>query len=232
MSSEVIVILFEFVAMVLALTVHEAAHAWTASRLGDQTARMLGRVTLNPTKHVDPLGTVLIPLIAMFYHAPLIGWAKPTPVQPRNFVHYKRDSNLVTVAGPVSNLLLAFVCVFLLVVVKHAAPEGLRHIAVAQMMVDGAPGLGVPTGILAPLVLLLYCGLVINSLLFVFNLIPLPPLDGSRILDMYLPPRLSIAYGKIGYFSMIILMGLAYYGFIGMLFAPVFNFFVRILNWA
>jgi Zn-dependent protease len=100
MDQNVILILFQVFALVLAFSVHECAHAWVAWRLGDPTARMLGRVTLNPLKHLDLFGSVLMPLIALVYHWPLIGWAKPTPVTARNFKNYKRDDILVTLAGP------------------------------------------------------------------------------------------------------------------------------------
>src|ERR1035437_10223786 len=98
-------IVFQIIVFLFAISVHESAHAWMASRLGDPTARMLGRVSLNPIKHIDPIGTILLPAIAMITHFPVIGWAKPTPVDPRNFKHYVRDDILVSVAGPVSNFL-------------------------------------------------------------------------------------------------------------------------------
>src|SRR3981189_25990 len=119
MSLNVCVIFFEIVVLILAFSVHECAHAWTAWRLGDPTAKMLGRVTLNPLKHLDPFGSVLMPLIALVYHWPLIGWAKPTPVTARNFKNYKRDDILVTLAGPASNLLLATGALILLIILKH-----------------------------------------------------------------------------------------------------------------
>ena len=118
MDQNVILILFQVFALVLAFSVHECAHAWVAWRLGDPTARMLGRVTLNPLKHLDLFGSVLMPLIALVYHWPLIGWAKPTPVTARNFKNYKRDDILVTLAGPASNLLLATGALILLLLIK------------------------------------------------------------------------------------------------------------------
>src|SRR5207247_321067 len=117
MSQQVVLILFQVVVLILAFSVHECAHAWTAWRLGDPTAKMLGRVTLNPTKHLDPFGSVLFPLIGLVYGGMLFGWAKPTPVTPRNFKHYKRDDILVTLAGPTSNLLSASIALILLVVI-------------------------------------------------------------------------------------------------------------------
>src|SRR5512146_93945 len=114
MTQQHVDIVFQVIVFLFAISVHESAHAWTAWRLGDPTARMLGRVTLNPIKHIDPLGTVVLPLLAMLYHFPVIGWAKPTPVDPRHFRHPVRDDILTSVAGPLSNFLIATASVLLL----------------------------------------------------------------------------------------------------------------------
>src|SRR5438477_870438 len=139
MNQEVVLIIFQVVVLVLAFSVHACAHAWTAWRLGDPTARMLGRVTLNPMKHLDPFGSVLMPLVALVYHWPLIGWAKPTPVTARNFKNYTRDDILVTVAGPVSNLLLATLALVLLLVIKHALPNGTVSVLSAMALAMHIP---------------------------------------------------------------------------------------------
>ena len=139
MNQEVLLILFEFVVLVFAFCIHEAAHAWMANRLGDPTARMLGRITLNPVKHIDPFGSVIMPLISMFYHMPLIGWAKPTPVTPRNFKNYKRDDILVTLAGPASNLFVATSSLLLLLIIKHATADGGRSVLTAVMVAFRIP---------------------------------------------------------------------------------------------
>src|SRR5438270_10142682 len=124
MNQDIVLILFQIVALILAFSVHQCAHAWTAWRFGDPTAKMLGRVTLNPMKHLDPFGSVLMPLLALVYHWPLLGWAKPTPVTARNFKNYKRDDILVTLAGPASNLLLATLALAILLIIKHVVPQG------------------------------------------------------------------------------------------------------------
>jgi Zn-dependent protease len=207
MNQEVLLILFEFVVLVFAFCIHEAAHAWMANRLGDPTARMLGRITLNPVKHIDPFGSVIMPLIAMFYHMPLIGWAKPTPVTPRNFKNYKRDDILVTLAGPASNLFVATSSLLLLLIIKHATADGGRSVLTAVMVAFRIPQAsteGLPT--LFPIALLLYFGVLINLSLFVFNLIPLPPLDGSKVLRHFLPYSVLETYDRIGMFSILILM--------------------------
>src|SRR5580700_3957136 len=124
MSPDVVLILFQVVVLILAFSVHESAHAYVAMKLGDPTAYMLGRVTLNPLKHLDPLGSVIVPLISLVYGGMLIGWAKPCPVTLRNFRHVKRDDILTSLAGPASNLAMASIALVLLVVFKHLVAGG------------------------------------------------------------------------------------------------------------
>ena len=126
-QQEILLKIFEFAILVFSLSLHEASHAWMASRLGDPTARMLGRVTLNPMKHIDPIGTILIPLAMLFlpgFGQFLIGWAKPTPVTTRNFKHITRDDILTTLAGPGSNLLAAIVALIVLVILTKTSTAG------------------------------------------------------------------------------------------------------------
>jgi Zn-dependent protease len=196
MNQEFVLILFQVVVLVLAFSVHESAHAYVAMRLGDPTAYMLGRVTLNPLKHLDPLGSVILPLLALVYHWPLIGWAKPCPVTTRNFRHIKRDDILVSLAGPASNLAMATAALILLIVLKHAGGASAIYaaVAVSQHIPD------VDAGVLPmfPVAMLLYYGVTINLLLFVFNLVPIPPLDGSHVLRQFLPYRAEQVYNRIG----------------------------------
>lgn len=205
MSPEFTLILFEFATLVFAFSIHEASHAWMASRCGDQTARMLGRVTLNPIKHLDPLGSVILPVIAAIYHLPLIGWAKPTPITPRNLHNYKRDDILITIAGPLSNLAVAIVCLIALIVVKHTVPNGSEAISNVSGFALGNPD-AVTTGRAFPLFLILFCGLLVNLSLAVFNVIPIPPLDGSRILRHFLPYNWLNMYDTVGRYSLLLLM--------------------------
>ncbi|MBS1814801.1 MAG: site-2 protease family protein [Acidobacteria bacterium] len=223
MSPHTVFIIFQFAVLIFAFCVHEAAHAWTASRLGDQTARMLGRVTLNPAKHIDPLGSIIFPLIGAFYGGFLIGWAKPTPVTPRNFKHYTRDDILVTIAGPLSNLLMALVALIILIAVKHTS-HGLPALAAALAFTEGQADAMTGGSILVPLLLFLYVSILINLLLFVFNLFPIPPLDGSRVLIHFLPYRVQETYNRLGGWALILLF---LFGgrFIDMFYSPLLAIF-------
>ena len=188
--------------LIFSLSVHEAAHAWSASQLGDDTAKRLGRVTLNPVMHVDPIGTLLLPLIAMVSGAPLIGWAKPTPVNTRNLRHPRRDQILVTAAGPTSNLLIAVIA--------------------AAAMGAGAMSGG------KWLDLLIYEALTLNVLLAVFNMLPIPPLDGGQILMALLPRSVAAQLGFLYQYGFLILMGLLVAGVLGYLIGPPYYL---ILSW-
>lgn len=203
MTLQQVDILFQLIAFLFAISIHESAHAWMANRRGDPTARMLGRVTLNPIKHIDPVGTVLLPLIAMLSHFPMIGWAKPTPVDPRNFKNPVLDDILTSVAGPVSNFIVATAATILLALISLAAPGG-------RMIVQGAlGGFVISNSALVPAALLLYDFLVINVLLAVFNLIPVPPLDGSHVLRHFLSDQARQIYDTVGIFA---LMALVFFG--------------------
>src|SRR6185312_6154861 len=165
------------IAFIFAISVHESAHAWMANRRGDPTARMLGRITLNPIKHIDPVGTILLPLIAVWQNIPMIGWAKPTPVDTRNFRKPVLDDILTSVVGPVSNLIVASGATLLLLLIKISSATGRQVIeqVVGPYAVDSQ-------SFLVPVCVLFYEMMSINVLLAIFNLIPVPPLDGSHVL--------------------------------------------------
>jgi Zn-dependent protease len=179
-----------FIVLLFSLTVHESAHAWTADRLGDPTARMLGRVSLNPLVHADPIGTVVFPLLAMFSGIPLIGWAKPVPVISRNLRHPRRDFMLVAAAGPASNLAIA-VAAALLLSVFPISPVRI-----------GEPNVSVP------LATILSNAVLLNVLLAVFNMIPVPPLDGGNVLAGLLPSSLAVTFNRLRPYGFVLLYAL------------------------
>ena len=222
-------ILFQLIVFLFAISIHESAHAWMANRCGDPTARMLGRITLNPIKHIDPIGTILLPLIAMFAHFPAIGWAKPTPVDPRNFRNPVLDDILTSVAGPISNFLVASISVLLLIVIALTSIPGhqiVRSLPFSYRL--GIVGMG-NDSMLVPICLLLYEAMMINVILGVFNLIPVPPLDGSHVLRHFLSDSVRRVYDTIGVFGLIALVFLGG-GLLGRLIFPVVGIFDSILT--
>ncbi|HEY2431063.1 MAG TPA: site-2 protease family protein [Vicinamibacterales bacterium] len=207
MSIDPLTVAVGFGVLLISLTVHEAAHAWTADRLGDPTARALGRVSLNPAVHIDPIGTLLLPLLAAVSHLPLIGWAKPVPVNTRNLRDPRRGFTIVAAAGPISNLLQA--CVWSL-----------------AFRISGGHG-AYPDGSL--LQATLYLGVETNLLLAFFNLIPIPPLDGGNVALGLLPPSLAVHYVRLRQFGFLILYALMFTGIASALIFPPTDFFLRML---
>jgi len=225
-QQEIVIKIFQFAILVFALSLHESAHAWMASRLGDQTARMLGRVTLNPIKHIDPIGTILIPLVMLFlpmYGGFLIGWARPTPVNTRNFKRVTRDDILTTLAGPASNMIAALAATVVLIILIHATPAG--ALAVRQVAMGAVdPGLMTASPVVFPMVMIFYLTIWLNLILAVFNLLPLPPLDGSHIFRHMLPYNALRIYDSLGMISLILMLlvgGRVVMFFVGPMFAVI-----------
>ena len=184
-----------FIVLVVSLSVHEAAHAWSADRLGDPTARMLGRVSLNPAVHVDPIGTILFPLLAMISGIPLIGWAKPVPVNVRNLRgHWRRDYMLIAAAGPASNLVLALLAAIVFRLLPFQNEPMLRA---------------------------LYFLVELNVLLAVFNMLPIPPLDGGNVLAGLLQGPAADTLDRLRPYGFLILYGLMFTGILWMIVAPI-----------
>jgi Zn-dependent protease len=221
-------IVFQLIVFLFAISFHESAHAWMADRCGDPTARMLGRVSLNPIKHIDPIGTILLPGMAMYlsirFHmnVPMLGWAKPTPVDPRNFKNPVADDILTSVVGPISNFIVAVGALLLLAVISFSSPLG--H----QIVVGMQRGLIMADSILVPATLFLYELMWINIMLGVFNLIPVPPLDGSHVLRHFLSDSARRAYDTMGWVGLLVLV---YFGggLLGRLIYPVIGLFNSIL---
>ena len=213
-------IFFQVIVLLFAICVHESAHAWMANRLGDPTAKMMGRISLNPIVHIDPFGTIIMPLILIVLGFPPFGWAKPTPVDTRNFKNPVKDDILTAVAGPVSNFLTAFVSILILAIMEHGANtrigRNFQHVDVSS-----------------PLATLFYLAMWINVVLGVFNLIPLPPLDGSHVIRHFLSYDALRVYDRLGYFGLIIMLfvlPLAGCNIVGSVIAPFMAFFQGLLN--
>ena len=203
-------IFISFIVLLFSLTVHEMAHAWTADRLGDPTARLLGRISLNPIVHADPLGTIVLPLVALFTNAPLIGWAKPVPVTLRYLWHPRRDYILVAAAGPASNLVLAVFAATLLAILP-ISPHTLGE-----------------SNVSVPLASILSRLMALNVLLAVFNMIPIPPLDGGNVLGGLLPLNLAVLFNKVRPYGFVLLYALVLSGGFEMIVLPPYRF---ILSW-
>ena len=195
--------------VLFAITVHEAAHGWMARRLGDATAEMLGRVTLNPLKHIDPIGTVVLPVLLYYFSGFVFGWAKPVPVNWRNLNNPRRDMALVALAGPGANLLMAILWAL---VIKL----GLLLWAHTQWLA-------------LPVVYMGGAGVLINTVLMALNLMPVLPLDGGRILSALLPPRQAAIFSRLEPFGLLIIVGLLMTGLLGKVLWPLVLFSIEIL---
>lgn len=190
------------------MVLHEVAHGWVAEKLGDPTARALGRISLNPAVHVDPIMTIAVPAMLILSGAPfVIGGAKPVPVNPRYFKNPRKGMMLVALAGPVSNLIIASVCILTLGVV------GLSPIIEDQTLLEKW----------------LYFGAVINVILAVFNMFPVPPLDGGRILTGLLPAELAEKYARLEPYGFLIIVGLLMTGVLEAVLEPILFFLLTVL---
>jgi Zn-dependent protease len=200
------------VVLLLAISAHEAGHAWMSHKFGDDTAYMLGRVTLNPVAHTDPIGTLLIPIVAFILGSmggalgsiPLIGWGKPTPVNPRNWTNYKLANVMVSIAGVLANLILLII-----------------GIAITKILyLQGFTSNDLFAGATNPLLIFVSDLMLLNLSLFVFNLLPFPPLDGSKILSTFLPSSAQPILDMLEQFGFLILMFLIYIGVFSLILYP------------
>jgi Zn-dependent protease len=197
------------VPVLFAITLHEVAHGWMARYFGDRTAELLGRLSLNPLRHIDPVGTVLVPGVLLALGAPLIGWAKPVPVATRALRNPRRALVWVSLAGPAANLLMGgFWCAVLGAIVRVHGNET----------------------VIAWIASMAQAGILINVVLTIFNLLPIPPLDGGRVLAGLLPPRLGARFEKLEPVGLFVVLGLSALGMFGWLFDPAFRLVGRLIN--
>ena len=189
--------------LIFAITLHEAAHGWIAAKLGDKTALMMGRVTLNPAKHIDLFGTIILPVVMMIFSGFLFGWAKPVPVTWGNLRHPRRDMALVALAGPGANLVMAIIW-------------GSIAKVCAELLIAGDAS-GITQMIATYFYLAGKYGILINCILLILNLIPIPPLDGSRVISSILTGRARYYYDRIEPYGIWILLGLLFIGLLGKL---------------
>ncbi|MCK4833991.1 MAG: site-2 protease family protein [Gammaproteobacteria bacterium] len=195
--------------ILFAITLHEAAHGWVANRLGDPTAKRLGRITINPIKHIDPVGTVVVPLFLAMVSPFVMGWAKPVPVEPRYFKSPLLDMALVAVAGPVSNFFMA--CIWAMFI--KLAHMSLEYSQLLTFLTEMGRN-----------------GIIINIVLMVLNLLPIPPLDGGRVMAGILPPNLALPFMQIERFGMMIILLLLLSGLLGKILWPIVQHFVGIIG--
>ena len=203
------------VVLVLAISAHEAGHAWMSYKYGDNTAHQLGRVTLNPVAHTDPIGTLLIPIISFIFGAvggalgsiPLIGWGKPTPVNPRNWTNYKQATVMVSIAGILANLLLLVIAFII------------AKVLMATSGFEAADFFGRSQN---PIIIFVGNMMKLNLSLAIFNLLPFPPLDGSKVLSTFLPASVQPVLDLMEQYGFLILMALIYIGVISVIITPFF----------
>jgi Zn-dependent protease len=200
--------------LIFSIVVHEVAHGWVAQREGDPTAAMLGRLTLNPIPHLDPVGSILVPAVMMLLPGGFVfGWAKPVPVNPRNFRNYKRGDILVSLAGVASNFILAILFTVVL--------------AAAYVLSGIFPGI---TSTWITVIGMAEFGILINLVLIVFNMVPIPPLDGSHVMYHLLPPALGVKYRQMGQYGMILVFAFLFLGGFRLIQGPIFFLFGAFYN--
>ena len=202
------VFLLAVLPVLLAITVHEAAHGYAARHYGDRTAEMMGRLTLNPIKHIDPVGTILVPALMFMFTPFLFGWAKPVPVNTRNFKDTRMGMRMVAIAGPLSNLAMCFGWA-LMMVASQWVPESFQE-AMQTMS---------------------RYGIIINAVLFVLNMLPILPLDGGRFVDTFLPARASMQFQKIEPYGMWIIIALLVTGLLGQIMYPFISLILLVVQY-
>jgi Zn-dependent protease len=222
----IITLVVSLFVLLFAITVHEAAHGWAAAQFGDFTAKSMGRITLNPVAHIDPIGTVLLPLILVIAGAPPFGWAKPVPVNPFNLKNPRRDNLWISAAGPGSNLTVAALALLGIMFLKILSPGAALFL---RNYLLGRGGLAPGFHPLEGLALILFYGVLVNTYLAVFNLIPVPPLDGSGVLMGFLSQEAAQAYDRVRPYGFIIVMVMIYLGLLRIIIRPIEIFIIRLI---
>jgi Zn-dependent protease len=215
---DILSIVISLFVLLFAITIHEASHAWSALKMGDPTAYAAGRVSLNPVAHIDPIGTVILPIILVLMHAPAFGWAKPVPVNPYNLRHPRRDNLWISLAGPAANLTAALSAIILIRILRALAPGITTFLQGFILLRQPFPRGFYP---LEGLALILFYFVLINTYLAVFNMIPVPPLDGSGILSGLLSDRAAAGYDRIRPYGFIIVLALVSLGFLDIVIQPI-----------
>jgi len=198
--------------VLFAITLHEAAHGWCAYKLGDPTAKLLGRISINPLVHIDPLGTILVPLLVgyMSNFSFVFGWAKPVPITYQNFKNQRRDISLVSLAGPFANILMAL---FWALIFKILTLNLITNQELVKFIASACSA-----------------GIFINIILFCLNLLPIPPLDGSKVVSCLIPPKYAYYYDKLEPYGFMILIVLMYVGILNSILGPIVYFIMSIIR--
>jgi len=210
---KILYIIIQFGVVLFAISLHESAHAWMANKFGDPTAKNQGRITLNPIPHIDPIGTIIFPILLAIMGAPVFGWAKPVMVNPYNLRNPRKDGMFISAAGPGSNIIAAVGGIIVFVILRNLG------------VFSGVSGTGIQV-----LLYIFFFFIVINIFLAIFNLIPVPPLDGSGILEGMLKGEALYHYQKIKPFGFIILIGIIYFGALDVIANPIISFVLNILR--
>lgn len=222
-------LILEFLVFLFSLSIHESAHAWTSERFGDRTGRYLGRVSLNPKRHIDLVGTIIFPISSYLIGGSILfGWAKPVPVNPDMWWDKKKANIFTSAAGPISNFILAVICIGIALALMASGVLVVNDRA-AKLLDVLTPAAGADL-LLVPVAKLICSAIFLNISLGIFNLVPIPPLDGSHILESLLPYEQAVAYSQLRPYGFILLLGLMWFNAVSFIISPFLNLALMILG--